>query len=68
MAEEITLRLDRATAEDLYVTLYEVGEHIAAGAPVTAPTKEEAERLGALLHELAHAIGRRCNAYCDHLG
>jgi hypothetical protein len=37
---EITLQLDRATAEDLYVTLYEVGEHIAAGAPITPPTAE----------------------------
>jgi hypothetical protein len=68
MEREITLRLDRATAEDLYVTLYEVGEHIAAGAPITTPTAEEVERLGGVLRELAHAIGRRCNAYCDHLG
>jgi hypothetical protein len=67
MAEEINLRLDRATAEDLYVALYEVSEHIAAGAPITPPTAEEVERLGAVLRELAHAIGRRCNAYCDHL-
>jgi hypothetical protein len=64
---EITLQLDRATAEDLYVTLYEVGEHIAAGAPITPPTAEEIERLGSLLRELAHSIGRKCNAYCDHL-
>lgn len=28
MDGDITLRLNRATAEDLYATLYEVGEHI----------------------------------------
>ncbi len=67
MADEIVLRLDRTTAEDLYVTLYEVGEHIAAGAPITPPTTGEVERLGAVLRELAHAVGRHCNAYCDHL-
>jgi len=32
---DVVLRLDRATAEDLYVALYELGEHIAAGAPIT---------------------------------
>ncbi|GLW29227.1 hypothetical protein [Actinoplanes regularis] len=68
MEDEVVLRLDRATAQDLYVTLYEVGEHIAAGAPITPPTTEEVERIGGVLRELAHAIGRHCNAYCDHLG
>jgi len=67
MGDEIVLRLDRATAEDLYVVLYEVGEHIAAGAPITPPTAEEVDRLGGVLRELAHAVGRRCNPYCDHL-
>ena len=67
MPDDIVLRLDRATAEDLYVTLYEVGEHIAAGAPITPQTAEEVARLGSLLRDLSHAIGRRCSAYCDHL-
>jgi hypothetical protein len=52
----------------LYVTLYEVGEHIAAGAPITPSTAEEVERLARFLRELAHAIGRKRNAYCDHVG
>ncbi|GLY22088.1 hypothetical protein [Micromonospora sp. NBRC 101691] len=67
MRDDIVLRLDRATAEDLYATLYEAGEHIAAGAAITPPTAEEAERLGILLRDLGHALGRRCSPYCDHL-
>ena len=67
MAEDIVLRLDRAAAEALYTTLYEAGEHIAAGAPITPPTTEEAERLGELLQDLGHALGRRCSPSCDHL-
>lgn len=63
----ITLRLDRATAEDLYVTLYEVGEHIAAGAPITPPTADEVERVGSLLRDLGHRLGRACSPHCDHL-
>lgn len=67
MEHDVVLRLDRATAEDLYVALYELGEHIAAGAPISPPNAEEVERLGRLLRDLAHSIGRRCNPYCDHL-
>ncbi|WP_262283975.1 hypothetical protein [Micromonospora sp. MA102] len=67
MVDDIVLRLDRATAEDLYVTLYEVGEHIAAGAAITPPTAAEVDRLGTLLRDLGHALGRSCSPYCDHL-
>jgi hypothetical protein len=67
MPDDIVLRLDRATAEDLYVVLHEAGEHIAAGARITPPTAEEAERLGTLLWDLGHSLGRRCSPYCDHL-
>ncbi|TDC84671.1 hypothetical protein E1193_04935 [Micromonospora sp. KC606] len=67
MRDDIVLRLDRATAEDLYVALYEGGEHIAAGAAIPPPTAEEAERLATLLRDLGHALGRRCSPYCDHL-
>ena len=67
MRDDILLRLDRATGEDLYVALYEAGEHIAAGAAITPPTAEEAERLGTLLRDLGHALGRRCSQCCDHL-
>ncbi|WP_157748072.1 hypothetical protein [Micromonospora echinaurantiaca] len=38
MRDDIVLRIDRAPAEDLYVALYEAGEHIAAGAANTPPT------------------------------
>jgi len=41
----------------LYVALYEAGEHTAAGAAITPPTAEEAERLGTLLRDLGHALG-----------
>jgi hypothetical protein len=67
VAEDITLRLDRATAEDLYATLYEVGEHVAAGSPITLPTIDEVERLGSLLRDLGHRLGRTCSPNCDHL-
>lgn len=67
MTDDFALQLDRATAEDLYATLYEVGEHIAAGAPITPPTAEESERLGRLLRDLGHRLGRSCSPYCDHL-
>ncbi|WP_328383731.1 hypothetical protein OHQ88_14325 [Micromonospora zamorensis] len=67
MRDDIVLRLDRTTAEDLRVLLYEAGEHIAAGAAINPPTAEEAERLGTLLRDLGHALGRRCSPYCDHL-
>ncbi len=67
MTDDIVLRLDRATAEDLYVTLYEVGEHIAAGAPITSPTTDEAGRVGSLLRDLGHRLGRTCSPRCDHL-
>lgn len=67
MTDDITLRLDRATAEDLYVALYESGEHIAAGAPIHEPSIDEVERLGKLLQDLGHRLGRTCSPYCDHL-
>jgi hypothetical protein len=49
MERDIVLGLDRATAEDLYAALYELGEHIAASAPITPPSTEEAGRLGNVL-------------------
>lgn len=67
MQDDITLRLDRTTAEDLYAVLHETGEHVAAGAPITPRTMEEAERLGRLLRDLGHALGRRCSPSCEHL-
>ena len=67
MERDIVLRLDRATAEDLYAAMYELGEHIGAGAPTTPPTAEEVERLGRFLPDLSHSLNRTCNPYCDHL-
>jgi len=67
MPDDIVLRLDRATAEDLYVALYESGERVAGGTPITPPTAGEAERLGTLLRDLGHVLGRRCSPYCHHL-
>jgi hypothetical protein len=66
--EDIVLKLDRTTAEELYVTLYEVGEHIAAGGTIHSPTAGESERIGGLIRDLGHRLGRRCSPYCDHLG
>ncbi|TYB90920.1 hypothetical protein FXF53_30710, partial [Micromonospora sp. WP24] len=67
MRNDIVLRLDRATAEDLYVALHQTGEHVAAGAAIAPPTAAEAERLGTLLRDLGHALGRHCSPRCDHL-
>lgn len=67
MERDIVLRLDKATAEDLYAALYEFGEHIAAGAPITPTTDEESQRLERLLQDLAHSLDRRCNPHCQHL-
>ncbi|MDP9794321.1 hypothetical protein J2S43_002833 [Catenuloplanes nepalensis] len=66
-SDEIVLRLDRATAETLWTSLYSSGEHIAAGALIPRPTRDESERLGAVLRDLDHGLGRRCSPYCDHL-
>ncbi|MFF3329471.1 hypothetical protein ACFYWX_07885 [Streptomyces sp. NPDC002888] len=33
MTDDIVLRVDRASAEDLYEVLWLLGEHIAAGGP-----------------------------------
>jgi hypothetical protein len=67
MPDDIVLRLDRETADLLYVALSEAGEHLAAGAPLSAPSAEEAERLASFLSDLGHLLGRRCSPRCDHL-
>lgn len=48
----MTLRLDAATARDLEGALYDLGEHIAAGAPVGRGSDEVEARLEALLATL----------------
>src|SRR5258706_3520885 len=67
VAEEIVLRMDRASAEDLAAVLYDLGEHIAAGAPITPLTTDEDQRLSVVMRDLDHALGRRCSPYFDHL-
>ncbi|MEV6844688.1 hypothetical protein [Actinoplanes sp. NPDC051411] len=66
MPDDLVLRLDRPTAENLYVVLYEHGEHLAAGAPITPLGPSESARLGRLIADLGHALGRRCSPSCDH--
>ncbi|MGW5466008.1 hypothetical protein [Streptomyces sp. NPDC003996] len=45
MTDDIVLRLNRASAEDLYEVLWLFGEHIAAGASIPEPPAEANERL-----------------------
>jgi hypothetical protein len=67
MSEEIVLRMDRATTEDLADLIHDVGEHLAAGIPLMPLEHEANERLGRLLKELRHALGKRCDPWCTHL-
>jgi len=66
VGQEIVLRLDRATAEDLAATLHHTGRHVATGEPAATVSAVEAEGLDTLLHELNHALGRPCVSGCDH--
>jgi hypothetical protein len=57
----MTLRLNAATARDLEAALYDLGEHIAAGAPVGRGSDEAEACLDALLarleqHRIANAF------------
>jgi hypothetical protein len=49
----ITLHLDDVTVRDLYNALFAVGEHIAAGAPISPPSLAETKRLAAVMDSLA---------------
>ncbi|RBQ10972.1 hypothetical protein DQE82_10950 [Micromonospora sp. LHW51205] len=57
MDDPIELRLDLATAEDLRIALYDLGEHQAAGRPIRHMDTETSRRLGALLRELDIRLG-----------
>ncbi|MET7747355.1 hypothetical protein [Micromonospora sp. NPDC005367] len=57
MADEIVLRLDRMTAKHLADMLYDVGEHLAAGAPIAPTSTDEARRLGEVLQTLWRELG-----------
>ncbi|MER6060627.1 hypothetical protein ABT167_05345 [Streptomyces sp. NPDC001792] len=59
MTDDIVLRLDRASAEDLYEVLWLFGEHIAAGAPIPEPPAVVNERLGRVFRFLSDSLGRR---------
>jgi hypothetical protein len=67
MSEEITLRMDRTTTEDLADLIHDVGEHLAAGMPLMPLTHDADERLGRVLRDLRHALGKRCDPWCTHL-
>jgi hypothetical protein len=48
----IVLELDEQTAHELLRSLYESGEHIAAGAPIHKPSTDECIRLGKVIDEI----------------
>ncbi|MEV7739349.1 hypothetical protein AB0O75_46240 [Streptomyces sp. NPDC088921] len=58
MTDDVVLRLDRASAEDLYEVLWLVGEHLAAGAPIPAVPHEANERLGRVIGNLGRSLGK----------
>ena len=58
MTDDIVLRLDRDTAEDLYEVLWLVGEHIAADAPITEPPPEADARLARMFKSLGDSLGK----------
>ncbi|MDG4859054.1 hypothetical protein P8605_12965 [Streptomyces sp. T-3] len=58
MTDDIVLRLDRASAEDLHEVLWLVGEHQAAGAPIPELPHEADERLSRVIRSLADALGK----------
>ena len=58
MSDEITLRLDRDVARDLWGLLYALGEQIAAGAPVfLPPPRGTIDGLGTVYRDLEQQLG-----------
>ncbi|MFD5582767.1 hypothetical protein ACFWII_03030 [Streptomyces sp. NPDC127063] len=57
MTDDVVLRLDRASAEELYEVLWLVAEHLAAGAPIPALPDEANERLGRVIRTLGRSLG-----------
>lgn len=54
--EEILLRLDRTTARYLLGALHDLGEHLAAGVPISPISSDENERLGKLIRGLRRSL------------
>ena len=65
--DEIALRLDRTSAQDLHDLLYVYGQHLATGAPIVPLTNEESYRIGTILTDLGHQLGKPCGPNCQHL-
>ena len=54
----VTLRLSAETAADLYATLYMLGEHHAAGAPIHPLSTDSEMRFGRLMDSILGQMGR----------
>jgi hypothetical protein len=54
---EVVLRLDEASARDLLDTIYAVGEHVAAGAPIQQDPPDVVRRMAAVQRELEGQLG-----------
>ncbi|MFE0433910.1 hypothetical protein ACFW20_07990 [Streptomyces nigra] len=63
MTDDVVLRLDRASAEDLHEVLWLVGEHLAAGGTIPPLPHETNERLGRVISTLGRSLGKAV-PYC----
>ncbi len=57
MADDVMLQLDRVSAEYLAAMIYNVGEHIAAGAPIPQMSDDECTKLAGVLDQLHRLLG-----------
>jgi hypothetical protein len=64
--KRILLELDEATAKDLYAALFQLGEHIAAGAPLPAPSTAASRHLESILERIAAELGWKTPSTAMH--